>query len=456
MSTQLLDGPEAAAALAAGVDTSPEPSSAETPPAAAAWGTVAILLVFSLLSVLDRQIISLLVTPIKADLGLSDTQVGLLQGFAFGLFYSIAALPLGYLVDRYPRRLILYLGITFWSLSAAFCGLARSFAELFAGRIAVGAGEATLAPAAVSLISDLFPPDRVATPMGVYSAGYFLGSGLALAVGGAVVGLFAGQAQVLVPIVGAVSSWQVVFLVTGLPGLVIALLAFAITDPRKYGAPKPKSGAASGLRALFWERGGLLIRCFSGFALMSLISYAIAAWTPAFLERRFGLGPGQIGWSFGLAVSVSGAIGAFGGGVLLDRVFRSGRRDAYLLVSGVVVLLALPLLAGAYFMPTPELVLGMLALGMTGVGITGASSYATWRMVAPPALRGRVTAIFVLIVGLVGGGLGPVLVALVTDHVLGNEARVGEAIALVVGVMLPIASLLFLSSRCAMRAIPEG
>jgi len=216
------------------------------------------------------------------------------------------------------------------------------------------------------------------------------------------------------------------------------------------------SEPTAGLGALFRDRGWLLIRCFFGFALMALISYAISAWTPAFLERRFELRPEQIGWSFGLATALSGAIGAFGGGLLLDRVYRSGRRDAYLLVSGVAVLVALPLLAGAYFMPTPELVLVMLGLGMGGVGVTAASSYSTWRMVAPPALRGRVTALFVLVTGLVGGGLGPVSVALVTDRVLGDEARVGEAVAIVVGVVLPIASILFLWSRRAMRAIPEG
>lgn len=458
MAMQLADSVPAVAVLAAGVDTEPSPSSSvETASPAAAWGTVGVLLVFSLVSVLDRQIVSLLVKPIKADLNLSDTEVGMLQGFAFGLFYSLAALPLGYLVDRYPRRIILYLGITFWSISAAFCGVARNFTELFAGRMAVGAGEATLAPSAVSLISDLFPPDRVALPMGIYSAGYFLGSGLALAIGGFIVGLFAGQAQVIVPLIGPVYSWQAVFLVTGLPGAVIALLAFAVTDARPFAVRTSSDDSpVSGLGPLFRDRGSLLIRCFVGFAFTALVSYAIAAWTPAFLERRFGLRPQDIGWSFGLATAVSGAIGAFGGGLLLDRVYRSGRRDAYLLVSGVAVLAALPLLTGAYFMPTPGLVLLMLAAGMGGIGVTAASSYSVWRLVAPPALRGRVTALFVLITGLLGGGLGPVSVALVTEHVLGSEARVGEAIAIVVGVVLPIVSILLLSGRRAMRAIPEG
>lgn len=454
---RLGDRPQAAAALAAGIDAAPDLSrAAATPSPAEGWGTVAILLVFSLLSVLDRQIISLLVTPIEADLDLSDTEVGLLQGVAFGLFYSLAAVPLGYLIDRYPRRIILYLGISFWSLSAAFCGVAHSFVVLFAGRMAVGAGEATLTPSAVSLISDLFPPDRVALPMGVYSAGYFVGSGLALAIGGVIAGLFAGQVQVSVPLLGAIFSWQAMFLVTGLPGVAIALLAFAIRDarpgPKRY---EPLGIPILGLGALFQDRGSLLIRCFVGFALTALISYAISAWTPAFLERRFGLRPEEIGWSFGFATALAGAAGAFGGGFLLDRVYRSGRRDACLLVPGIVMLLAMPLLVGAYFMPTPGLVLLMLAAGMAGVGVNAAASYATWRMVAPPELRGRVTALFVLVTGLLGGGLGPVSVALVTERVLGDKARVGEAVAIVVGIALPVVSILLLSGRRAMNAILE-
>ncbi|MGE0776076.1 MAG: MFS transporter, partial [Sphingomonadaceae bacterium] len=169
-----------------------------------AWCSVGILLIFSLFSILDRQVIALLVEPIKADLQLSDTQLGLLQGLAFALFYSLAGIPIGWAVDRFPRRIIIYLGITFWSLSTAACGLATNFWQLFAGRTSVGIGEATLTPVAVSLISDLYPPNRVATPFGVYSAGFYLGSGVALGIGGWVISLFAGQTHIVFPVVGSV------------------------------------------------------------------------------------------------------------------------------------------------------------------------------------------------------------------------------------------------------------
>jgi MFS family permease len=347
--------------------------------------------------------------------------------------------------------------MTFWSLRAAACGLARNFTELFIGRMAVGVGEASLAPSAVSLISDLFPADRVATPMGVYSAGYFLGSGLALGIGGLVVGLFAGQDSVIFPIVGAVSSWQAVFLVTGLPGAAVAFLAFAMHDPRRSRSPVRSNGESTlSFTGLFRVRGGLLVRCFLGFSLASLLSYAVTSWTPAFLERRFDLRPQDIGWSFGLAVAFSGTVGALGGGMLLDRIYHRGRTGAYMLVPAIAALIALPLMTSAFFMGSPAAVLTLLALGMCAIGTTAAASYATWRKIAPPELRGRITATFVLCTGLIGGGLGPVSVGLVGDYILADEARLGKAIAIVVAVVLTVMSALFLLNRRAMSALPES
>lgn len=424
-----------------------------------AWASVAILLIFSLFSILDRQIIALLVEPMKADLHLSDTQVGLLQGIAFALFYSLAGLPIGWAVDRFPRKVVIYLGITLWSLSAACCGLAHNFWQIFLGRTTVGVGEATLTPVAVSLIGDLFPPDRVATPYGVYSAGFYLGSGVALGVGGLVVSLFAGQAAVILPIVGDVAPWQAVFLVTGLPGVVVAFLAFLIHDPRPARWRSVQAATPGGqegeIRHYVRTRGRVTFHSFLGFAMANFVTYAVSAWTPAFLQRQFALPPATIGWTLGLSTACSGAIGAFFGGMLIDRVFRAGQTDAYFLVPSLCGLLALPFLAGAYFMPSPILVLISLALGMSMFGIIAAASYATWGHIAPPCVRGRVSAAAVLTMALIGTGLGPVAVALVTDLLLQDEKKLGLSLAIVTGVALPLMSLLLLSGRSALRAVSE-
>lgn len=439
-------------------DVQPAPLGSESFSPLKSWLSVGILLIFSLFSILDRQVIALLVEPIKADLGLTDTQLGLLQGLAFALFYSIAGIPIGWAVDRFPRKLIIYLGITFWSLSAAACGLASNFWHMFAGRTSVGVGEATLTPVAVSLISDLYPPNRVATPFGVYSAGFYVGSGVALGIGGWIISLFAGRAHVSFPIVGDIASWQAVFLVTGLPGVLVAFLAFALHDPDpKRLRPKAARAAQGGgnLLAFFKMRKWVVLHSFSGFALATFVSYAIGAWTPAFLSRQFGATPGDIGWTFGLVIAFSGAIGAFGGGVLLDRLYRGGWKDAYFAAPGYAAFVAVFFLSGAFFMPTIPSVLAMLGIGMSIIGVTAPASYSTWRKISMPSVRGQLSAAAVLCMGLFGAGFGPLSVALVTDYVVQDEARIGLSLSIVLGVAVPLMGLIFLTGRRHIAAIPD-
>ena len=411
-----------------------------------------ILLILIVLSTLDRQIIALQVAPMKAALHLTDTQIGLLQGFAFGACYAVAGLPIGWAVDRFSRRGIAYLGVTIWSLASAACGLAGSFWQLFAARTFVGAGEASVNPTAVSLIGDLFPRDKLGAPMGVYAAGIYLGSGVALAVGGLVVAAFAGKAAIAFPLLGDVAPWQAVFIATGLPGVVLAFTAFALRDPRPSAAAVHRPERRSdGMVGFSRAHAALLFHSFIGFGLASFVFYALAAWTPAFLARSFGLPPGRVGWTWGLVVAATGIIGSLGGGALIDRAYRGGLRDACLVVPAIGALLAWPFIAGAYFMPGALPMLAMLAIGLVLFGAIGPGSYAAWAQIAPPLLRGRVTAGFTLVTGLLGSGLGPVAVALVTDRVFHDEARVGASIAVVVSLALPAVAVLLLTGRGALR-----
>ncbi len=423
----------------------------------AAWTSVAILLIFSLISILDRQIIALMVEPIKRDLVLTDTQLGLLQGFAFALFYSLASVPIGWAVDRMPRRIILYAGITIWSLSAASCGLAKNFWQLFLGRTMVGVGEASLTPTAVSLIGDLFPKNKMGTAMGIYAAGFYLGSGISLILGGLIVGAFAGRSTVDFPLIGQVAPWQAVFLVTGLPGVVFALMAFLITDPRSRRAVAERTDRRrvqpfSTFLALRWR---VVVHTFGAYGLATLVAYAMGAWTPAYLSRVFGWRPEQIGWTWGLAVAVAGTVGALVGGSLIDRLYRAGLRDAVLVVPAIAVMIAWPFIVGGYSMPTPLSAIAMLCVGMTALGIGSAGSFATWQHIAPSDIRGRVSASFVLVASFMGAGAGPVAVAVVTDHVLVDEALVGQSVAIVVSIALPAMSLLLLTARGALRRLPS-
>ncbi|WP_157219503.1 spinster family MFS transporter [Flavisphingomonas formosensis] len=416
----------------------------------AAWTSLAILLLLSMISILDRQIIALMVEPIKRDLRLSDTELGLLQGFAFALFYSIASIPLGWAVDRYPRKIIIYFAVTTWSLSAAACGLASSFWQLFFGRTMVGVGEASLTPASVSLISDLFPPEKVGTPMGIYAAGFYLGSGVALGVGGLVVSLFVGSVSVSFPVIGDIASWQAVFLVTGLPGFAFAFLALLLRDPRPpRRAAAHRKSPVQGFGAYLTGNWSVVVYSFGAFGLASLVAYAMGAWTPAYFARTFGWQPGEIGWVWGLVVALSGAAGAVMGGMLIDRVNRAGVRDACLIVPAGSSLIAWPLVTMGYIVASPLLAILSLGFGMVALGVVSAGSFSTWQRIAPPSLRGRVSACFVLVSSLLGAGTGPVVVAFITDYILRDERLLGQSLAWTMGLAIPAMAMLLVLGRSA-------
>ena len=427
--------------------TNGDEQTAKTVSDARAWSSVGILLILALVSMLDRQVISLLVDPIKADLGLSDTEISLLQGLAFTLFYSAAAIPLGWAVDRYPRKIVCYLGVTVWSLGAAACGLASNFWQLFVARITVGAGEASLNPASVSLISDLFPREKVGSAMGVYGSAVSLGSGAALMIGGLVVSLFAGQDRIVFPLIGEVSAWQAVFLATGLPGLLIAFLALLLTDPRPARPPSGTVRPPDGFGEYFRANLVLIALVLAGFSFAAFNFYAIGSWTPAFLGRTFGLKADQIGLAWGLIVALSGALGAVLGGMLIDRAYRSGVDDATIAVPAFAALAAWPFLTLAYQMPNPVLVLACLGIGTLMIGIVAAGSLAVWQRIAPPQVRGRMSAIFGLVSTGTGATLGSVVPALVTDHIFQDEMMVGWSLSIVMGIALPLPSISLIAAR---------
>ncbi|MGH9937465.1 MAG: MFS transporter, partial [Blastocatellia bacterium] len=211
-----------------------------------AWYVVFVLMVCLTLSFIDRQILSLLVGPIKRDLGISDTRIGLLQGLAFALFYTLMGLPVGWLVDRYSRRTIIAAGVFFWSLMTALCAVAGNFWSLFAARLGVGVGEATLGPAAMSLTSDYFPKEKLGGALSVYAMGIFIGSGLALIVGGTVVSAVAGMPAVTLPIIGEIASWRLTFLIVGAPGLLVGLLVYTVREPLRRDLLRPSEGEDEG------------------------------------------------------------------------------------------------------------------------------------------------------------------------------------------------------------------
>ncbi len=200
----------------------------QLPSKAYAWYTVGLLTVVYIFSFIDRYILGLLIEPIKADLELSDTQVGLLLGPAFALFYTTLGVPLGWLADRGRRTWIIGAGIAVWSLATAASGIAKSFVQLFIARITVGVGEATLSPCALPVIADSFPPEKRGKPIAFYSAALSIGAGLAYIAGASVIIWSKTVDSIVLPIVGAVAPWQFAFIAVGLPGLLIAMLCLTL------------------------------------------------------------------------------------------------------------------------------------------------------------------------------------------------------------------------------------
>ena len=273
---------------------------------------------------IDRQIITLLVGPIKKDLGVSDTQMSLLLGFAFVMFYVFLGIPIARLADVRSRRLIIGIGIAIWSLMTAACGLTQNFWQLFAARVGVGVGEACNGPATFSMLTDYFPKEKLAKAASVLSIGFFVGSGLALLVGGSVIQLVSGMPDIAVPLVGSIHPWQLAFIVVGLPGLLVAASIRTVQEPRRRGifvkgisGANPERPQAMPIRDVFrfltddWKTYGPM---YAGMGLRSMVAFGAGAWIPTFFIRTYGWTAPQIGFAIGVILLTISPLGLLSGG----------------------------------------------------------------------------------------------------------------------------------------------
>ena len=405
-----------------------------------AWYVALVLMLCNTLSFIDRQILGLLVTPIKQELGISDTRIGLLQGLAFGIFYTLLGLPMGRLVDSGKRRNLVAAGIFLWSLMTAACAAARGFWTLFAARMGVGVGEATLSPSAFSLLSDYFPKERLGTALSIFSMGVFFGSGSALIVGGLVI--------------GAVGSWRLTFLIVGLPGLLAALLAFTIKEPLRKNLLGGKGNKLS-LGAVF-EQVKLRWQSVAGiclaFAFQALCNYAQQAWLPTYFVRAHDWQPKQAGLTLGVISLVTGLLGAYLGGRLCDRWQRDGKTDAPLRVGVLATACAGVFFSLALALPALKFQLALLVPAFFFLAMPIGSSYAALQLILPNQVRGQVGALQVFTLNLFGLMLGPFLPGFFNDYLFGNPLKVGWSLALTVGLASLLSALLFYATWRPYRA----
>ncbi len=421
------------------------------PPVQYSWYVVGVLTLAYVFSFIDRQILNLLVGPIERDLDINDTQMSLLMGFSFAVFYTLFGIPLGRLADSRSRRAIIAVGVALWSLLTAGCGLARRYVELALLRMGVGVGEASLSPAAYSLIADYFRPERRATAISVYSMGIYVGSGLAFFLGGLVVKFASGREQFVLPLFGQIHAWQLIFLVVGLPGLLVSLLVIAtVREPARRGARAAGhagSTVAPATMTEVWDylkRNRTTLVCLNvGVACLTVSSYGMSGWVPTFFGRKHGWAPGQIGMVFGSIVGIAGTLGIIAGGRLADHLRSRGRTDGELWLTWLSAVAWLPFgilyplmtdatLAAVFLMPA--VFFGSIPFGLSPAAI---------QRMTPNPMRAQATALYLFVINLIGMGLGPTAVAILTDKVFQNPAAVDRSL-LVVGVVADSLAILFL------------
>lgn len=396
-----------------------------------AWYVVGVLTLANVSGFLDRQVLSLLVPAIERDLGISDTQMSYLIGLSFSLFYTVLGLPIAWWADRANRRNIMAAGVTLWSLMTMLSGLVATYPRLLLTRIGVGVGEATLNAPSVSLVADYFPRERVGLAMSVWSLGTFLGSGLAYFIGGWVVGAVSAMGTVQIPIVGVLRPWQLVFVLVGAPGLVIALLLLTVRDPRGT-RPTARSGEA---RVALFPYVRAHLRTFAtlgvGFSLSAAVNFGIAAWLATFLVRTYGWTPARAGIVQGVLTMTIGVAGTLAGGRTADVLVRRGHADAPLRV-GVIGAAGMLVSASVYpLMPSATLAVVWLAIVNFFAAFPWGPASAAAAEIVPPSIRTQGAALYFFLLSLISGTLGPTAVAFLTDHVFGDPLAVRYSLALV-------------------------
>lgn len=415
---------------------------AEAPPAGRyGWWVVAVLILAYTFSYVDRTILSLMVAPIRASLGISDVQLSLLHGLAFAVFYTFLGIPIGRLVDRRRRTTIIAAGVFVWSLMTAACGLAATFGQMFLARIGVGVGEAALSPAAYSLLADWFQGKALVRALSLFQSAIYVGGGLATMAGGALIALVP---AVSTPLTGPLEPWQLVFIIVGLPGLVVAALVMTLREPARRGVVNGDMPSfPTVLRAMRteWRAYGGLI---AGLCFASLMWNGVAAWAPTHFIRTFGWTAAEAGLRYGSVLLVCGTAGINFGGWLAGRLRERGTRDANVRLCLISALAALPFGVAAPLLPDAMASLAVLGVYLFAGAMPYGGAAAAFQEITPNRMRGQVSAIYLFALNLAGIGLGPTFVAAMSQGLFGGDAGISAAMAANVAISAPLSALMMM------------
>ncbi|WP_157218166.1 MFS transporter [Flavisphingomonas formosensis] len=438
-------------------------SRSETPRLGQAWWMVAVLFALYVFSWVDRLTISMLVTPIKQHLLLSDVQVSMITSTSFAIFYAIFGLPLGWAADRFSRRWIIFGGVTLWAIATTACGYAQTFEQLLIARIFVGVGEAALLPAAYSLIADGFPRHLLTRATSTFQMAGKVGSATAFGLGGAAVAFATAHEGVHIPFHGPAHPWQLVMMMIGVPGILIAALLFTFPDPgrKRVRETMDKEAQRAETRAFVRTNWRLLALMLAGTSCLAICGYSMTNWVPTYIERHFGWEPKQ----YGLALSLMNIVSALSlvvNGWIVDRLFARGMKDAHLRFYSWLILAFLPVIAYMFFATNAYVFLACYCVAqfITVPFMVYVSS--VMALIAPGAARAQMLAFFLFVFTILGLGAGPAIVAGLTEYVFGNEAMLGYSLGIVVfaGAVLALVSfrvaLRYLSSTIIAQTSVHG
>ena len=421
------------------------------------YSAVAILTLAQIFAFIDRQIPSMLVEPIKQDFNLTDSQIALLGGAAFSIFYAIMALPIGYAVDRYQRTKVLGTGIFLWSLMTALAGLANSFGKLFGARIGVAVGEAVMAPTSVSLVSDSFPENKQGKPMGIITAGVYIGIGITLLGGGFLIDYLTSIGGITLPLIGYLKPWQATFMIVGIPGLVLAIAAFYLKEPQRLEEQidtqlKDRKNVFLHLK----EHRKTLIPMFGGLIFMALIFYSFSFWAPTMMIRTFNISLTEVGFVLGMITIISSITGTIVAGSAVDYLRNKNYSDAPVRAAMIAVILALPPIISLSFVQNELGAWICIALYLLFISSFAPLGLLAISGVSTGNVKGQTAAIHAFLMMAFGLSLGPQLTAFFTDFVFVDPNLLINSISLTGLIVLPISALLFKLSLSRYRESSES
>lgn len=415
------------------------------------WMVVCFLTAIYTVAFIDRQILNLLVDPIKRSLVLSDTEVSLLQGLAFTSAYVLFSPFFGRLADRANRRNILVFGAITWSLGTMSCGLTSDYWGLFVSRFAVGAAEACVSPAAWSILSDYFNRERLPRAMSVFLIGPYVGAGLALVFGGLLIGASGDFVQAYPALEGR-ESWQFVFIAIGLPGVLLGLATLAVREPLRRSLAGGDAAETYTMRetaVFFWARRAFFGRFYAAMTAIIIVLYALPAWMPAFLMRRHGADSASMGLEYGALVLVMGTCGVLSGPVVGRWIERRGHEGGTVIVAALAAVALVPASIALSLAPTYGTALAAAAVATFFFSLPQAMAASALQLASPNGMRGTASAMYVFLVAVVGLGVAPTIVALFTDVIFRDPAMVGVSLSIVCGTSAAIGAWL------AIRALPH-